>query len=300
MKFDLVLTNPPFQDSAKRGRTPHKLWIEFSRRSLESFLRPGGALCQISPASFQSPSNKMLGLMRGYQTKWLSLDTGRHFPQIGSSFAHYLIEKSSHSGEPTVVTRNREQFAIVLDESVQYLPNDLSEAALAIHKKVVMADGPKLPVERDYVTCHNIRRRDGTLSTVKSDDHPYPVLHTNRQTWYSAIRQEFADAPKVIWSRSGYTKPFFDPGTLGGTDMVYFVRVASPGEGRCLAHNMNSLLLRYIYQTARWSGFGNERVFDALPALPKDRRLTDRDAYDFFELTEEEVRYVERVVEGAR
>lgn len=296
MRFDVVLTNPPFQDRRQRGRTPHKLWLEFTQESLGRWLADGGVLAQVSPSSFRSPSNRVLELMKEFDTDWVDLDVGHHFPDVGSTFATYAIRRRAGQSA-TTVRQDGQEMAVVLDSSILYLPNILAPEAMGVHRKVVFESMPKLPVEKDYVTCHNILlRRGDSLSREKTADHVHPVFHTNRQTWWSSIRQEFADSLKVMWTRSGYTKPFYDPGVLGGTDMVYFVRVASDEEGHALAHNMNLALMRYVYATARWSGFGNERVFHALPDLPRHRCLEDEDLFDLFALTDAEAAHVRSVV----
>ena len=100
-----------------------------------------------------------------------------------------------------------------------------------------------------------------------------------------------------MWSRSGYTKPFYDDGVLGGTDMVYYVIVDDKESGENLTHNLNSMLMRYILKTAKWSGFGNEKVFCSLPKLPTDRRMSDDDMFDHFNITEQERTYVRQIVE---
>jgi len=296
MRFDVVLTNPPFQDRTKRGRTPHKLWLEFTQASLEHWLADDGVLAQVSPASFRSPSNRVLELMKSYDTEWIDLDVDHHFPDVGSTFATYAIRRSA-TGGATSIYQGAESIEVFLDSTLFYLPTDLSREGLAVHRKVVFESSPKLPVEKDYVTCHNILlRRSDTLSREQTDRHVYPVFHTNRQIWWSSIRQEFADARKVMWTRSGYTKPFYDAGVLGGTDMVYFVRVSSDDEGNALAHNLNLALMQYVYATAKWSGFGNERVFHALPDLPRDRCLSDDELFDLFALTDKEAGHVRSVV----
>ena len=298
MKFDVVMTNPPFQDSVKRNKTPHKLWIDFTLDVFDRLVREGGSLLQVSPASFASPSNVVLDLMGKYQTHVLRLDTEHHFPDVGSTFSDYWIEKSANDERPTTVRVAGEEFSIELDESVHYLPNDLCRISLGIHAKVMFSVDRKLDVEWDYVTAHNIRRYDPvpTLVEERSESHPYPVFHTNRSTWWSSTRQEWADCLKVMWTRSGYTKPFYDPGILGGTDMVYFVRVDSDTDGQALAANLNSKLFQYIYKTAKWSGFGNERVFSGLPDLPRDKEMTDAEMYDYFGLDQEEITYVEQAL----
>jgi hypothetical protein len=297
MKFDLILTNPPFQDRGNRGRTPHKLWIEFTEHSLNNLLTEGGTLCQVSPSSFQSPSNRILDLMKKYDTQWIHLDTAQYFEGVASSFADYAICKTSNTNNGALVVRGGASFRVLLNQEVMYLPNDLSDISLEIHRKVIFETSEKLKVERDYVTCHNILlRKSDSLSKDKTEKHKYPVLHTNNQTWWSSIKQGWADSQKVMWSRSGYTLPFFDDGKLGGTDMVYFVRVSSEDDGRALASILNSKLFRYIFKTAKWSGFGNEKVFDALPVVPLKAPLDDAEVYSLFSLNAEEVNYVESVV----
>ncbi len=295
MKFDLVLTNPPFQDRRRRGKTPHKLWIDFTLSVFEHLLADDGMLCQVSPSSFRSPSSKVLAAMKENSTEWIDFDTDRYFPKIGSTFANYAVRKEPRNGARTEVFEADGAFQVALDDQLFYLPNDLCAESLSIHRKVIFESAPRLAVEHDYVTCHNILLRTGlSLSREKTETHVCPVFHTNRQTWWSSIRQDFANKKKVMWTRSGYTKPFYDAGKLGGTDMAYFVRVSSARAGKALAHNMNLKLIQYIFETAKWSGFGNERVFEALPSLPVDRCLSDGELYDHFGLTREEAEYVER------
>ena len=50
--------------------------------------------------------------------------------------------------------------------------------------------------------------------------------------------------------------------------------------------------MQYILKTAKWSGFGNEKVFTSLPNLPRDMKLSDEDIFNLFNLTEEEIQYV--------
>lgn len=294
MKFDTILTNPPFQDSVNRKKTPHKLWIDFTLATFDRLLADGGSLVQVSPASFSSPSNVVLSLMEEHQTMVLRLGNEHHFPEVASTFSDCWIRKIANDPTPTRVEKGGEKFEIELDKSMWYLPNDICRASISIHSKVMFTDRERLAVEWDYVTAHNIRRYDAepSLAEKETDLHVYPVFHTNRSTWWSSERQEWAGALKVMWTRSGYTKPFFDPGLLGGTDMVYFVRVDSEEEGRSLAANLNLELIQYIFKTAKWSGFGNERVFVGLPDLPRDHAMSDAEMYEYFQIAPEEVEYV--------
>jgi hypothetical protein len=294
MKFDVILTNPPFQDTTRRGKTPHKLWIDFTRAIFARMLADGGVLSQVSPSSFRSPSSVVLDLMKSHRTPLLRFDTGAHFPSVGSTFADYQVWKESPDGRPTRVVDHGNEFDLQLDGEVAYLPTDLTADGLSVHRKVMFHPTDKEEVRWDYVTCHNIRLRDvdSTLSVAWTEKHPYKVFHTNRQIWWTSILQGFARRRKVMWTRSGYTKPFYDAGTMGGTDAVYYVLVDSDEAGENLAHNMNLALMRYVYKTAKWSGFGNERVFSSLPVLPRDRKLNDQELFALFALSPKEVAHV--------
>ena len=298
MQFDIVATNPPFQDTTKRGKTQHKLWIDFTLKTFSDWLKPDGILLQVSPSSFLSPSSKILQLFKSKAVKFLHLDTKTYFPEVGSTFADYMVSNRPDAEKTKVVTQDT-IFDCKIDDSVFYLPIDLSQNALSVHKKVMFDAKEHLDVKYDYSTCHNVNllRGTGVISKTESEEFTYPILHTNKQTWYSRIRQDWASKKKVMWSRSGYTKPFYDNGVLGGTDMVYYVIVDDKESGENLSHNLNSVLMKYILKTAKWSGFGNEKVFCRLPNLPTDCRMSDDHLFGFFNITEKERVYVRQIVE---
>ena len=296
MQFDVVATNPPFQDYTNKKKTQHKLWIEFTQRTFNQWLKPDGILLQVSPNSFLSPSNKILKLMQQKDVKYLRLDTERYFPKVGSTFADYLIYNRP-SNKKTEIIVNDNTFAQTLDSTIFYLPNDISKESLEIHKKTIFNITNKLNVKYDYVTCHNILiHRNDFISRTKTENHIHPIFHTNAQVWYSRVRQDWSNKKKVMWSRSGYTKPFYDDCVYGGTDMVYYVLVVDDTSGYNLANNLNTKLMKYIFKTAKWSGFGNEKLFCSLPDLPTDCAMSDSQMYELFNLTKEEEVYVENYV----
>lgn len=297
MQFDVIATNPPFQDSTNKKKTQHKLWISFTQFTFDKWLKPGGVLLQVSPSSFLSPSNKILKLFQRKNVKFLHLDTKKYFHKVGSTFADYMIVNTSEKEKTNVVT-DTNSFDVLIDDSIFYLPIDVCEHSISIHRKVIFDYSDKLKVKYDYVTCHNVQiHRNDVISKTKTENHIYPILHTNSQVWYSQVRQNWANQKKVMWSRSGYTKPIYDDGLLGGTDMIYYVLVNDSECGCALVHNFGTKVMRYILKTAKWSGFGNEKVFCSLPNLPTDKKMSDDEMYDFFNLTLEEREYVNRYLE---
>jgi len=337
MKFNYVVGNPPFQDNKNRGKTQHKLWIEFTLNSFNDFLADDGKMIWITPSSWGSPSNKILKLFKQTHVSDIYLDIDEYFPKIGSTFSFYVLDKGA-SKTSTNIHSNEKISKLVLDDSIPYFPNDFNEISLSIHKKVFFDSKGTLETKHDYVTCHNVIRHKKkilskkidelnkrlscevssakrnslsemihkkkkelseafiTVSEKKTSQHVYPILHTNKKIWYSSIKQSFADNKKVMWSRSGYTKPFYDDGNLGCTDMGYYIEVVGEEQGRNLESFLTSKLMAYIFRTAKWSGFGNELVFNGIPKIDLTNKLTDQQIFDLFNLTEEEVSYIENGV----
>jgi len=289
----IVVSNFPFQDRKNRGKTQHKLWITFTKKMYD-MINESDAMLLISPQSWGSPSNKVLNIFKDGNVKYVNFDSGKYFPHVGSSFSDYLIVKDSGDKKPTKLYINEQDSYFTFSDNLLYIPNDICAMSMSIHDKVIFSQEKKLCVEHDYVTCHNILLKEDnpTLSKEKTCDHVHPVFHTNRQTWFSSKEQDFRNSKKVMWTRSGYTIPFYDAGKLGCTDLGYFVRVDSKEQGLRLEANLNNPLFKYILTTAKWSGFGNEKVFNALPDVADIHAKVDEDIYDYFNLTDEEVDYI--------
>lgn len=331
MKFDNIFGNPPYQDNFSRGKTQHKTWISFTLMTVTEWCKEGGFIGWITPQSWASPSNKVLDILKTKEVPFLSMDTGTHFPDIGSTFSHYGIFNTNRTGTTEIQNRDS-RYNLIFDDKVLYIPNDFCEQSYNIHKKVIFDYSEKLDVSYDYVTCHNVIRHamtinlkkindlekkilntndcktrnrlhislekmkskeiDVSVSERKTETHIHPILHTNGKIWYSSKKQHFADRKKVMWSRSGYTKPFYDDGKLGCSDMGYYILVENEEQGQNLSKFLNSLLMQYIFRTAKWSGFGNEKVFLSLPKVSLRKELSDAEIYETFSLSQEEIEYI--------
>ena len=299
-KYDVVVGNPPFQNSVKRGKTQHKLWSPATFVAME-LLKENGYLTWISPTSWGSPSNKVLNIIKNNNVLEIDFDIENYFDGVGSTFCYYTLIKQDPS-TLTSILKDGKKFKALIDNDYAYVPNDFSALSYSIHQKVIFNTPNFYEIGYDYVTCHNNiilqAQRNGhhsTLSHIKKDKYNYPVFHTNNKIWYSELLQGFAHKPKVMWSRSGYVKPFYND-NLGGTDMAYFILVNNEVEGKILVSNLETKLFKYIFTTAKWSGFNDEKLFKMLPELP-GTALSDTEMMAHFGLTDDEVNYIEKYFE---
>jgi predicted DNA-binding protein (MmcQ/YjbR family) len=302
--FEGIIVNPPFEDKENKNKTQHKLWIDFTKKTFKSWLLKGGLLFQISPSSFSTPSSKILNIFKEKHVRYLFLNQEVYFPKVNTTISWYIVDNTDkneltsdednfNETNNKLTTIINDKYKIIIDEKLLYLPNDFCNESISIHNKVMFITENKFDVLKDYVTAHNVllKKENSTISKTKTEKHIYPVFHTNKQIWYSSIKQSFSDMKKVMWTRSGYTKPFYDDSNYGVTDLAYYILVEDDDEGNNLAHNLNSKLFKYILKTAKWSGFGNDKVFYALPKLP-NKKMNDADIFKLFNLSNEEIDYI--------
>jgi len=303
IQIDNMVGNPPFQDRQSRGKTQHKLWIDFTKTAIDELLKPNGQIGWLTPSSFSSPSNKILDYFKKHSTNYINFDTNDYFDDennsVGINMAHYVIRKNDDILKATKVVSNTNEFLVNLNNDLFYIPNDISDESISIHQKTFLSKNDKYPIYYDYVTCHNVLlnriKVDCPISKEKTSKHIYPIFHTNSQTWYSSVEQMCYSKKKVMWTRSGFQKPFYNNGNLGMTDMAYCIFVDTDEIGENLAHNLNQKLFQYLFKTAKWSGFGNEKVFRLIPTLP-NRQMPDSEIYEYFGITSKEQQYIDDIL----
>jgi hypothetical protein len=113
MKFDLIVGNPPYQESKDSGGgrkdQASNLWSKFWVKSLERAY-DNGKVVLITPSSWISPSadlkgkNKFNGQSRlwdvfdSYSSYANVTDVAKYFPGIGSTFSLVIVDKSGRNG----------------------------------------------------------------------------------------------------------------------------------------------------------------------------------------------------------
>jgi len=284
-KFSVVLGNDPYQgvnEVAEDRVQPknHSLWSDFLEWSFE-VVEEGGTVVKVSPDSWMSPTHAGFKTFKKKQLVYANLDCSEHFPGVGSSFTWWIAKNSP-------VTENTKLNTIDFNfNDFDYIPRN-PEQSLSIHKKVMMSDLPKLSIKTD-TTCHSSKSH---VRKEQTSEFCFPLLHTNAQTRYSNVKSKFHDNLKVFWTYSGYFIPRKNYGDIGHTECAGCVIANNEYEVECYYSMMNSKLYKFIIETGKWSGFINGKVVNQLPKLEM-KVWTDEELYARFNLTQEEIEYIE-------
>jgi Eco57I restriction-modification methylase len=284
MKFDVVVGNPPYQGNNDKGtKQPksHNLWSKFAEQGI-SLVKDDGYVAFVTPDSWMSPNSQVLKTFKDNSLTWVSTDVSKYFT-VGSSFTAWVLQKNQSTKTVTI-----DGLTVNLN-TLNYLPRDFSKT-YPIHDKVVNSNNPKLEVLCD-TTCHSDHKH-GKLSDTKDAVFKYKTWHTNAQTRFSKIKSKDFNNNKIVWTLSGYFKPFYDDGKIGTTEVCQYILVKDQAEAENVLSYLNSKLYNFLIITGKWSGFLNGKLICSLPKLA-NKKWTDKTIYKHFGLTQEEIDYVE-------
>lgn len=301
MKFDVIVGNPPYQD--KDLPENNALWPRFVNKSID-LLQNSGFLAMITPSSWMNPSGEEVkrnsqyntGLIRKnifgkYNTIAINVSAAvKKYFNVGSSFSYFVVKKEPAIGS-TLITIDGGTLSVNLS-SEAFLPALLSKESYSITKKFFTK--PLLGVTNmkgeGFHSSHSKR-----VVKIKTPGFNFPLADTSAKylngifLWANEAHP-YQFTKKVIISESGYLGPMYDSGTLGTTEHSFVIPVTTDEQGKEIVTQLNSKIYKFIMTVCRWGSANHKYI---IKNLPKAVGTSDRELYQYFGLTQEEIDYVE-------
>jgi hypothetical protein len=291
MKFDVIIGNPPYQETHKDGGfqpKSHSLWLKIVQKSFD-LVKKDGYTCFVTPNSWGSPTNTLFKSFKEKQLEYVNVDLNNFFKNVGSTFTYWILKNQNNQSMTKIGD-------IIVDFSnMEYLPSDTNINSISVHKKVIFDNKKEVfNFVCDTTSNHSTKgKKNGLWSKDMGGEYVYPVFHTNSQSFYSKFQTTNHNSIKIMFTISGYYKPFLDLGETSGSEIVMSINVDNIEEGQNLMSILNSKLYRFIINTAKWSGFLNKEVVRNLPKMDTSISWSDNSIYKYFGLTPDEINYVE-------
>ena len=307
-KFCLVVGNPPYQAVSKSGNSKgggNNLYTKFIYYA-DKHLKQNGYLLYINPPTYFGPgrsNNKndmslRKDILDNYYYHYINLQECSKYFNVGSKFLYYLIQKNSNKNDNIeilckynnmVYKSNLHQDLLIRD----YLPYLLTKECLNILDKIKNNNSDKLAM------FHSPDNRSDKkhVSKERSTEHKYPIQATGVQIVYSTKKCKNQNNKKILMSRSGYLKPFYDNGIIGVGGDCFACLVRDENEGLKIIKLLNSKLYKFYIETNKWSGFHNKEVLQDLPNISnKLNDINDENIYGYFNITKDEIELIETTV----
>jgi hypothetical protein len=224
--FDLVIQNPPYNDSSGNKGANHTLWDKFTVKAIESWLKPGGYLVAVHPGNWRQGNNggreknAVFPLFKEKQLHYLEIHNstdGQKTFKCGTSYDWYLLENTSRYMKTTVVGEDGARSEIDMGEWT-FLPNMMHE-----YIKGLITDDVtnRLDITRDR-SVYATDNKKGLVSKEKTDKYCYPLINSIKKDGSIDFRYTCDDtqAGKGQLPQFGRTKFIFCNGVGCYKDMT--------------------------------------------------------------------------------
>lgn len=293
-KFDVIIGGPPFQ-APKDG--DYSFWARFVDHA-HKLLADDGYLAMIIPAGWMSPTKDirqgrrsvMRDIFAKEDTFYINIDPelGRkYFNGIGQKFTWFCLKKGSYSN--TVVDFGDSSITIDL-QGMPMLAKDTDAVNIGIIKKL------SLHKDRWNFVRTIMPEKWTDVKFDICDSHPYAKINgnTNRldQTVYGTLACKYQTKKKVVLPYNG-TKFLFvtDVGVLGASN-AYTLLLKD-------ADLIDSAKIYFESSVIKWLGknkftqYNEGSLINSISRMDLSVPITEQDIFQFYNLTEQEIIYIQ-------
>ena len=275
MKFDVVIGNPPYQDSSQKAKN-NKLWHKFVDKSL-SMLTPGGTLSLLTPSTIVGQTGyslKMTNLLSSKYNCTLIDYTVNHQFNVGVDICRCTVINEEYQGNTH----------IVMDDDT--FDHDLSTGVPLSSEDII-----KQSIIDKITYSHHPRIKMVMGQSISSDqyveDGEYEVYASGQQIRTTNVVPDTGNELKfVIPFSSSYKNRFTTHGYIGMLNM--WCHLDSESEGHRLSSILDIPLIQfYIENYKRTSGFTPAVKNSMIPDIINSSLISQ------FNLTTDEVHYLQ-------
>ena len=272
MKFDVVIGNPPYQ-STEDGSKRKKMWVQFAEKALAI----SDIVAFVTPTAWQKENSKYFkDIAAQIKTHMVAYGSANEHFNVGEDIGYWVTDKNSTDIVP------------LIDDN----------PCSPIYNKMLKPKGTAWHY-RDFQQPHVVENGVKLLFLdTPSPTANVPIYWTAKQVRYCRKQDVKYTGWKVIVNNSGH---FYDPTNPDKYSRVdnsmtvglgaWGIKVKTEQEGLNVLSWVRSKLYRVVVAKMKTGGFNNP--FIELKSLGETKMWTDDEIYKHFNLTPDEISYVE-------
>jgi hypothetical protein len=235
MKFDVVIGNPPYQSSTSETNSANALWVKFGDK-VKDLINEGGYMAFIHPDSWVNFNESYINSNKGRMTTklyrarvfgiikpvfvWIGDDIRKkYFQHVNVDFSVVIGKKTT---EKMSITLKHNSDVVVVDKlGKKIIPKTAKQEIINIFDKLFNNNDNFFNLlQNNQSSFVSDTRKWVHISKEQTNEHIFPLCNTSSQYnkgqyLWSTVPHEFQNISKVIFSDSGYSRPFYDKGVYG-------------------------------------------------------------------------------------
>ena len=314
MKFDVIVGNPPYQNATKKSETKrqagNKLWYQFIFKASE-LVSENGFIAMITPAQWMSGGVNMrkgqLGVLKDLFAKKQLLVaninniTETYFKGIGINIGWWVLENKKVT-HPTKFVLTSGTTDIDLN-GVDFLSPEANEVSIGIVAKTMLAKNSKFETYYFNSQCAPDKYNETDDKTEKNI-YPHWIMGSDVKNnvkikYFPKVLNERVEYKKILFNMSTrYWQPYLDTESIGVASLGQALKVDDSVTEEGFKSVFYSKLFKYLCFNLQieQNGFMKTAYVKALPKLDMSKKWTDQELYGHFNLTQEEINYIEASV----
>lgn len=299
MKFDALVTNPPYADSShnESKNTLWRKWFEF-----DSLVKDGGVFSEVIPSSWMGspPIMKKYFLEDNKLSKNITFlnrdECEKHFKGIGSNFSYFVYNKEPYKNNTEILAKNVNKKIELSNLNLNdlifgVLPRDLSEESKLILNKTL--EGNELLGVKNTAVCHANNKH--LWKDKPEGEFIYPVDKYPNIVMYYNKEHPHQNVPKVCIAITTYFRSVYYT-THGTSQSLCYYNLKDGEDKDIVLNNINNKLFDYLNECFRYSNWNSIPLLKSLPSIPMDYKMSDNDVYDYFKLSKNEIDRIEELI----
>ncbi len=257
-QFDVVVSNPPFQDAEDSGGT---LWAKFADKALSVLVKDKGHVAMIHPPSFigkhTSPGRGKSDYtaFRDTQIEQLHIldeqEKNKYFPSIGTRICWYIAKKEKPSHPTKIVGYDSgSNFEFDADfAKITFIPTKINRLSVSIHNKLVSA--PSLTFKQSREMHYHTMKKKNQVSDALTKEFTYKTYFSHKIIRYANVKfRDFEKIKVLVPQTSIIGNSFIDKNCSVSEDLFYIV-CDTMKEANVLKKYLTSTLVQYIGKNYR-------------------------------------------------
>lgn len=297
MKFDVIVGNPPYQ-APKKG--DYSFWARFVDKA-HNLLDKQGYLGMVIPAGWMSPTNDirqgqrsvMRDIFAKEDTSYINVDPElgkKFFPGIGQKFTWFFLQKGKYQITKFDFGNN------TLDVDISKMPmlsKELDSISISIISKI-----SSLPQKWEF-TRHIMRESWDEVSFEKTSKFKFKRINGNSNHLKKIVYAESAcktqKLKKVVLPYNGSDYLFVVDDKKFGCTNAYVMLLSDSDLIESAKVYFESPLIKWLGNN-KFTQYNEGALINSVSKIDLTKILTLQGIYNFYNLTQEEIDYIENAV----